>query len=81
VFAGVADGIVSAVRTEHKMGPAECGMLLILSVVWGGAFFFYKLLDDAGLPPFTIVLGRVGVAALALLPIVVLTCWDRTLPV
>jgi len=78
VLAGVTDGIVGVVRTEQKMGPAEWGMLLILSVVWGGAFFFYKLLDDAGLPPFTIVLGRVGVAALALLPIVVLT--GRSIP-
>jgi drug/metabolite transporter (DMT)-like permease len=55
------------------MGLAEWAMLLILSVVWGGAFFFYKLLDDAGLPPFTIVLGRVGIAALALLPVVALS--------
>jgi drug/metabolite transporter (DMT)-like permease len=55
------------------MGPPEWAMLLLLSVVWGGAFFFYKVLDDAGLPPFTIVLGRVGVAALALLPVVALS--------
>jgi drug/metabolite transporter (DMT)-like permease len=55
------------------MGPAEWVMLIALSVVWGAAFFFYKLLDDAGLPPFTIVLGRVGVGALVLLPIVALS--------
>jgi drug/metabolite transporter (DMT)-like permease len=69
---------VSSVRAIGKMGPAEWAMLVLLSVVWGGAFFFYKLLDDAGLPPFTIVLGRVGVAALALLPVVALT--GRALP-
>ena len=61
-----------------RMGLADWAMLLALSVVWGAAFFFYKLLDDAGLPPFTIVLGRVGIAALALLPIVVLS--GRTMP-
>ncbi|HEY0394441.1 MAG TPA: DMT family transporter [Candidatus Elarobacter sp.] len=65
-------------RAVGKMGPAEWAMLVLLSVVWGGAFFFYKLLDDAGLPPFTIVLGRVGVAALALLPVVALS--GRRLP-
>jgi drug/metabolite transporter (DMT)-like permease len=53
-------------------------MLVVLSVVWGGAFFFYKLLDEAGLPPLTIVCGRVGVAALVLLPVVALT--GRSLP-
>ncbi len=70
--------MVSGMRTVGKMGPAEWGMLVLLSVVWGGAFLFYKLLDNAGLPPFTIVLGRVGGAALVLLPIVVLS--GRTMP-
>lgn len=60
------------------MGPTEWALLVLLSVVWGGAFLFYKLLDDAGIPPFTIVLGRVALAALALTPIVVLT--GRSLP-
>jgi drug/metabolite transporter (DMT)-like permease len=55
------------------MGPTEWILLLLLSVVWGGAFFFYKILDDAGLPPFTIVLGRVGLAAIVLLGVVVAT--------
>lgn len=45
-------------------------MLLLLSLLWGGAFFFYKVLDDAGLPPLTIVFGRVAIATLALLPVV-----------
>ncbi|HEY0614773.1 MAG TPA: DMT family transporter [Candidatus Elarobacter sp.] len=63
---------MSDVRTA-KMGPAEWAMLVLLSVVWGGAFFFYKVLDDAGLPPFTIVLGRVAGGALALLPVVFLS--------
>jgi drug/metabolite transporter (DMT)-like permease len=70
--------MVSGVRTGNRMGPAEWAMLLLLSVVWGGAFFFYKVLDEAGLPPFTIVLGRVGGAALVLLPLVALS--GRTMP-
>lgn len=48
-----------------QMGPAEWALLLALSVLWGGTFFFYKILD-AELPLFTIVLGRVGIAAVAL---------------
>lgn len=40
-------------------------MLLALSVLWGGSFFFFKVLV-LELPPFTVVLGRVGLAALAL---------------
>ena len=47
------------------MGPTEWLLLLVLSALWGGSFFFFKLLVEA-LPPFTIVLGRVGIAAVAL---------------
>jgi len=48
-----------------RMGTAEWSLLILLSVLWGGSFFFYKVLV-AVLPPFTVVLGRVGVAALIL---------------
>jgi drug/metabolite transporter (DMT)-like permease len=47
------------------MGSAEWGMLALLSLVWGGSFFFYKVLVQA-LPPFTVVLGRMAIAAIAL---------------
>ncbi len=47
------------------MGGAEWGMLALLSVVWGGSFFFYKVLVQA-LPPFTVVLGRMAISAVAL---------------
>ncbi len=40
-------------------------MLIALSVLWGGSFFFFKVLVSE-LPPFTVVLGRVGFAAIAL---------------
>jgi len=47
------------------MDAAAWLLLLVLSVLWGGSFFFFKLLV-AELPTLTIVLGRVGIAALAL---------------
>src|ERR1700681_137371 len=62
----------------RSMGPVEWASLLALSVLWGAAFFFYKVLDDAGLPPFTIAFGRVVLGALALLPVVIAT--GRRLP-
>ncbi|MCW6508490.1 DMT family transporter [Lichenifustis flavocetrariae] len=47
------------------MGGREWALLLALSGLWGGSFFFFKVLVTE-LPPFTVVLGRVGLAALAL---------------
>ena len=47
------------------IGGTEWILLVVLSILWGGSFFFYKILVTA-LPPFTIVLGRVGLAAVAL---------------
>lgn len=48
-----------------RMGPREWALLLMLSALWGGSFFFFKVLV-AEIPPFTVVLGRVGIAAVAL---------------
>lgn len=51
------------------MGPTEWLLLLLLSVLWGGSFFFNKLiLTD--LPPLTLVLGRTGLAALVLIVVI-----------
>ncbi len=48
-----------------RLGPTEWVLLLLLSVVWGGTFFFAEVaLRD--MRPFTIVAGRVAIAALAL---------------
>jgi len=49
-----------------RMGGLEWLLLILLSVLWGGSFFLGKV-ALAELPPFTIVLGRVGLAAAALL--------------
>jgi len=47
------------------MSAGDWGLLLALSALWGGSFFFYKILA-ADYPPFTVVLGRVGIAAVLL---------------
>ena len=49
-----------------RMGPLEWLLLIVLSVLWGGSFFFNKL-TVAEWPPFAVVQVRVGLAALALL--------------
>jgi drug/metabolite transporter (DMT)-like permease len=48
------------------MTPLEWGLLLALSVLWGGSFFFTGVAVKE-LPPLTIVLLRVGGAAMILL--------------
>lgn len=50
---------------DRGMGLEEWCLLLVLALLWGGSFFFFKILVSA-VPPFTVVLGRVGLAALAL---------------
>ena len=47
------------------MTPLEWGMLLTLSVLWGGSFFFTGVALKE-LPPFTVVALRVGIAAVVL---------------
>ena len=54
---------------QRAMSALEWGLLILLSVFWGGSFFFTEVALVA-LPPFTIVLGRVGLAALVLLVLV-----------
>jgi drug/metabolite transporter (DMT)-like permease len=59
------------------MKPREWALLIILSILWGGSFFFVEVaLVD--LPPLTLVLGRVGIAAAALLLMV--RCLDHHMP-
>ena len=49
---------MSAPQKALVMGASEWVLLLVLSVLWGGSFFFFKVLVSE-LPPFTVVLGRV----------------------
>ncbi len=51
--------------TSPGMGPREWALLIALSVVWGGSFFLVEV-ALADIPPLTLVLGRVGLAALCL---------------
>jgi len=62
--ARMAASPVSA-TAARAMTPHEWALLLTLSVLWGGSFFFIGV-AVRGLPPFTIVALRVGLAALAL---------------
>lgn len=50
---------------ELAMGRREWVMLVSLAAIWGGSFFFFKIML-AALPPFTVVLGRVGLSAVIL---------------
>jgi drug/metabolite transporter (DMT)-like permease len=50
---------------ESTMSPKVWAILLALSVLWGGSFFFVGIAVSA-LPPLTIVLARVSLAAVTL---------------
>ena len=50
---------------NRSMTTSEWSILGTLSLLWGGSFFFLHLALES-LPPFTIVLGRVGFASLLL---------------
>lgn len=59
------------------MSPADWAVLLFLSVLWGGSFFFVGV-AVRGLPPFTIVALRVVLASVILLA--VLAVRRQTMP-
>jgi drug/metabolite transporter (DMT)-like permease len=52
-------------QKNHSMGLTDWALLLTLSVLWGGSFFFSKVALSE-LPPLSVVLARVSIAALAL---------------
>jgi len=47
------------------MGATDWILLLVLGTLWGGSYFFGKV-ALAQLPPFTVAVGRLGLAALVL---------------
>ncbi|MEM7459486.1 MAG: EamA family transporter [Pseudomonadota bacterium] len=57
-------------KINQKMSVTDIGMLVGLSLLWGGSFFFVEVLIQH-LPPLTIVTSRVGFAALGLWAIVI----------
>jgi drug/metabolite transporter (DMT)-like permease len=60
-----AQAAVMAVPINRAMGAGEWLLLIALSILWGGSFFFAELALRE-LPTLLVVLGRVGLAALAL---------------
>ena len=54
------------------MGPTEWAMLIVLSAIWGGSFYFFAVIIKE-LPVFTIVFFRVFLASIALWVIVLAT--------
>ena len=59
-------------KTTHQMGPTEWALLLLLASLWGSSFLFMKVAVQE-LPVLTVALGRIGLAALAMLLYIRLT--------
>ena len=60
-----------------RMGAREWAILILLSILWGGSFFFIDIAVES-VAPFTLVLLRVAIAAATLLAFLALT--GRSLP-
>lgn len=60
---------------NQSMTTKDWAMLLLLSLLWGGSFFFISL-AVAELPPLTIVLLRVGIAAITLWAILLISGYE-----
>jgi drug/metabolite transporter (DMT)-like permease len=56
---------MSTASIHKTMTASEWGLLIVLSVLWGGSFLFIGVAVKE-LPPFTIVAARIVLAALAL---------------
>lgn len=52
-------------QDQSRMTAGEWGLLVLLSVLWGGSFFFSKVIVQE-MPPFTLVLVRFTLAAAVL---------------
>lgn len=52
-------------NTIPSMSATDWALLVFLSVLWGGSFYFAKI-AVAEIPPLTLALGRVAIAAAAL---------------
>ena len=56
---------LGGISVTMQMGAVEWALLLLLSLLWGGSFFFVEIAVRE-LPTFSIVALRVGIAALVL---------------
>lgn len=61
--------MAASTQIKAVLGPVEWALLVTLSILWGGSFFFAEVALKE-LPPLTVVLARVGIGALALLALV-----------
>lgn len=61
--------MMDATRINPTMPPFEWGLLIALSVLWGGTFFLAEVALEE-VRPLTLVLCRVGLAAVALVVVV-----------
>lgn len=57
---------------RYPMSFTQWLLLVLLSILWGGSFLFIGMAVHE-LPPLTLVLGRVGLAAMVLIPVVYAT--------
>src|SRR5215207_2094538 len=69
---GVRRVVRATTAVKQVIGPVEWALLLLLALLWGGSFFFSKIAVGE-LPPLTVVLCRVALAALALNAVVLLS--------
>src|SRR5256885_16488276 len=53
--------------SDDRIDARDWSLLALLSVLWGGSFFFNGVVLRE-LPPFTVVFLRVAIAAIILLP-------------
>ena len=53
---------------DDRIDARDWSLLAVLSVLWGGSFFFNGVVLKE-LPPLTVVLLRVALAAIILLPV------------
>jgi len=60
---------------NQSMSANDWAMLLLLSLLWGGSFFFISIVVTQ-LPPLTIVLLRVGIAAVTLWVILIFAGYE-----
>lgn len=49
----------------HSIGAADWALMLVLSVLWGGSYIFYRVLGPSFTPP-VLVAGRLAIAAAGL---------------
>ncbi|MGL1863185.1 MAG: DMT family transporter [Pseudodesulfovibrio sp.] len=61
--------------TIKRMGLTEWSMLIALSILWGGSFFFNEI-ALRGLPPLVVVWGRLTVGALGLVAVIAASSID-----